>query len=61
MMELNFVKNTNSILYFVKRHLKKSRAIVRVTPEVLSTTEILSASNVKKLAVEQGRFLKVAS
>ena len=33
------------------------RATVRVTPEVLSATEILSVSTVKRLVVEQGRFL----
>ena len=34
------------------------RAVARVTPQVLNTTEILSTSTVKKLVVEQGRFLK---
>ena len=38
--------------------MKILRAIVRVTPEVLSTKEVLSASNVKLLVVEQGRFRK---
>ena len=46
------------MLYPVKRHFKISKAMVRVTPEVLSATEILSASTVKRLAIEQGRFLK---
>ena len=35
-----------------------SRAIVRETLEMLSATKILSASTLKRLAVEQGRFLK---
>ena len=37
------------MLYPVKRHL---------TQEVLSATEVPSASTLKILAVEQGRFLK---
>ena len=32
--------------------------MVRETPEMLSATVILSASIVKRLVVEQGRFLK---
>ena len=35
-----------------------SRAIVQLTPEVLSATEILSASTVKRIPVKQRRFLK---
>lgn len=35
-----------------------SRAIVRVPLKVLSVTEILSTSTIKKSAVEQGMFLK---
>ena len=31
---------------------------MRITPEVLSTTEISSASTFKRLVVEQGRFPK---
>ena len=34
------------------------KILVQVTPEVLSTTEILSALNVKKLVVEQDRSRK---
>ena len=52
------MKKTNSMLYPVKRHFKISKAMVRVTPEALSATEVLSASTVKRLAIEQGRFLK---
>ena len=36
----------------------KIQTIVHVTPEELSVTEILSASTVKRLLVEQDRFLK---
>ena len=43
---------------FCQKTFKISRSIVRVTPEVLSTTEVLSASIVKRLDLEQGRFLK---
>ena len=32
--------------------------MVRVTPEVISATEILSTSTFKRSAVEQSRFLK---
>ena len=35
-----------------------SKAIVRVTPGVLSATETLSALTVKTLVVEQGSFIK---
>ena len=37
-----------------------SRAIVQVTPEMLGATEIeiLSTSTVKRLVIEQGRYLK---
>ena len=35
-----------------------SRDMVRVTPEMLSATEIFSASTIKRLVVEQGRFQK---
>ena len=41
--------------------MKISRAKVQLTPEVLSATEILSASIAKKLVVKQGRFLKKES
>ena len=37
---------------------KISRAIVQETKKMLSATEILSASVVKRLVGEQGRFLK---
>ena len=37
---------------------KISRAVVRDTKKMLSATEILSASTVKRLVVDQGRFLK---
>ena len=40
------------------KKIKKSRAIVGVTPEELSATEILSASTIKRLLVKQGRFIK---
>ena len=46
------------MFYLVKRHLKNPRAIVRKTPEMLSATEILLVSTVKRLVVEQGRLLK---
>ena len=45
------------MLYLVKRNLKYQE-LVRETPEMLSAKEILSASTVKRLVVEQGRFLK---
>ena len=35
-----------------------SRTIVRVTPEMLSATEIVSSSVVHRSIVDQGRFLK---
>ena len=37
-----------------------SRAIVQVTPEMLGATEIeiLSTATVKRLVIEQGRYLK---
>ena len=43
------------MLHNIKIHLKYSpiRAIVQVTPDVLSATEILSASTLKRLVVEQ--------
>ena len=41
-----------------QKTFKKSRAIVRKTPEMLSATEILLVSTVKRLVVEQGRLLK---
>ena len=41
-----------------QKAFKVSRAIVRVTPEVNSATEILSASTVKRLVAKQDRFLK---
>ena len=44
------------MLYSVKRHLKG--AIVRVTPEVLRTTEILSVSTFMRLGEEQDTLLK---
>ena len=37
---------------------KISRAVVRDTKKMLRATEILSASTVKRLVVDQGRFLK---
>ena len=37
---------------------KTSRALVWETAEKLSGTGILTVSTVKRLAVEQGRFLK---
>ena len=53
------MKKTSSMLYPVKRYLNKiSRAIVQEIPKMLSATEILSASTVKRLVVEQGRFLR---
>ena len=51
------MRKTSSMLYTVKT-FKISRAIVWETPEMMSATDILSASTVKRLAVEQGRFLK---
>ena len=36
--------------------LKISRAIIRITPEESSATEILSALTVQRLVVERGRF-----
>ena len=50
--------NTIKINFGKKKTFKISRAIVHVTPEVLSVTDNLSASTVKRLAVEQGKFLK---
>ena len=52
------MKKASSMLYPAKRQFKISRAIVRVTTEMLSATGILSASTVKRLVVEQGRLLK---
>ena len=46
--KIYFVKKTSSMLYPVKRETQK----------MMSGTEILSASTVKRLVVEQGRFLK---
>ena len=43
----------------LSKDIKNSRTIFRVTPEVLNTTKILLMSNVKRLAVGQGRFLKI--
>ena len=37
---------------------KISRAIVQKTSEVLSITEILPASNVGRLIVQQGKFIE---
>ena len=37
---------------------KISRAIVQKTSEVLSITEILPASNVRRLRVQQGKFIE---
>ena len=42
----------------VKKTFKTPRAKVQVTSEVFNTTEILSASAVKKLAAEKVRLLK---
>ena len=47
-IKLRFVKKTITMLYPL-RNIKKSRAIVRVTPKVLS---------IKRLTIEQGRILK---
>ena len=41
-----------------QKTFKISRAIVRETSKMLTAREILSASTVKRLVVEQGRFLK---
>ena len=38
--------------------VKISRAINQETPEIMSAAEILSALTIKRLVVEQGRFLK---
>ena len=46
------------MLYPVKRHLKIPRAIVRETPKILSATNLLSALSLKRLVVQEGRFLK---
>ena len=54
----NFVKKTSSMLYHVKRYFKILWTIVRVTSQVLSTIEVLSASTVKWLVVGKGRVLK---
>ena len=56
----NFEKKTNSMYYTVKKNYIL-RAIARVKLEVLSAIEMLSASTVKMLAVEQDRFLKKES
>ena len=55
----NFVKKTGSMLHPVEI-FEISRAIAQVTPEMLGATEIeiLSTSTVKRLVVEQGRYLK---
>ena len=53
--QLNFVKTTSCTPYLVKRHLIYQELI---TSEVLSVTEILLPLIVKRLAVEQKRFLK---
>ena len=55
------MKKTSSMLYPVKETYKTSRFVVLVTPEVFSTTEIVSTSTVKILAVAQGIFLKRVS
>ena len=56
-MKLNFVKKTISTLSS-QNTLKISKAIVRETPEILSATDILLASIVKRLVVDQGSYLK---
>ena len=48
-IKLNLMKNARK---------KISKAIVWVTPKVLKATKILSASTGKRLAIEQGIFLK---
>ena len=44
-----------------QKTLKISKAIVRVTPEVLSARENLSASTIIRLVAEQARVLKKVS
>ena len=48
------MKKTISTLYPVKNKLKILRTIVQETPEILSATEILSVSTVKRLIVKYG-------
>ena len=58
--KLNFAKTTSCMPYSVKRisYIDNFSSIVRVTPELLSTTEVISTSFFKRLAVEPGKFLK---
>ena len=53
------MEKTSRIAYPDKKNtFKISRAIIRVTAEVFSPTEILLPSTVKRLVGEKGRFLK---
>ena len=52
-----FCKEDQQYALSCQKKFKLLRAIVRETPEMLSVTKILSVSTVKRLVVEQGRFL----
>ena len=54
-IKLNLVKKYYALS--CQKTFKISRAIVQETSKMLSVTEILSASTVKRLLLEQGRFL----
>ena len=58
--KLNFAKTTSCMPCSVKRisYIDNYSSIVRVTPELVSATEIISTSFFERLAVEQGKFLK---
>ena len=54
-IKLNFLKKTSSMLYPVKRHFKYQE---HEWVQVLSAKTIISALTVKRLVVEQFRFLQ---
>ena len=58
--KLNFAKTTSCMPCSVKRipYIDNYSSIFRVTPELVSATEIISTSFFERLAVEQGKFLK---
>ena len=57
-VKLNFVKKTSKYAFSCQETFKISRAINREALEALAAIEILSASAVKRLVVEQCSFLK---
>ena len=57
-VKLNFVKKTSKYALSCQETFKISRVINREAIEVLATIEILSASALKRLVVEQCRFLR---